>query len=56
MSRYAERRHVVTDAAELPAALLERYQGLVDRLSLYLPLRPGERDGFWSEVIKGFRV
>jgi len=45
---------IVSDDADLPGALLERYQGLVDRLSLYLPLRPGERDDFWVQLIDGF--
>jgi probable F420-dependent oxidoreductase len=43
---------VVADPAELPAALLERYQGLTDRLMLYLPLRPGERDEFWKITVE----
>lgn len=34
-------------AADLPAALAERYNGLADRLALYLPFVPGERDEFW---------
>jgi len=32
------------------AALFERYSGLADRLTLYTPFIPGERDDFW----KGF--
>jgi hypothetical protein len=43
---------VVAEAVDLPAALLERYHGLVDRLSLYLPFIPGERDAFWKELVK----
>ncbi|OGO10646.1 MAG: LLM class F420-dependent oxidoreductase [Chloroflexi bacterium RBG_13_66_10] len=35
---------------ELGAALHARYRGLADRLSLYLPFSPGERDGFWSRL------
>ncbi|MBN1146438.1 MAG: TIGR03617 family F420-dependent LLM class oxidoreductase [Anaerolineales bacterium] len=42
---------VVADAADLAAALKERYQGLVDRLGLYLPFSPGSRDAFWSKLI-----
>jgi probable F420-dependent oxidoreductase len=40
----------VADAAELPAALFSRYGGFADRMSLYLPFMPGDRDTFW----KGF--
>src|SRR3712207_8367204 len=36
---------------ELGPALEERYEGLIDRVALYVPLVPGERDGFWREVI-----
>ena len=44
---------VIAPAAELPAALMERYQGLVDRLGLYIPFMPGERDDFWKHLLKG---
>ncbi len=43
---------VVADTADLPAALVERYQGLADRLTLYIPFVPGERDEFWSWILK----
>ena len=36
---------------EIGAALEERYKGLVDRVSLYVPFVPGERDAFWRGVI-----
>jgi len=45
---------LVTDQASLPAALKERYAGLADRLTLYLPFSPGEKDGFWKEMAKKF--
>ena len=47
----------VVEAApeELGPALEERYSGLVDRVSLYLPLVPGERDAFWREVVGSVR-
>jgi probable F420-dependent oxidoreductase len=37
---------------DLAAALAERYQGLADRLSLYIPFMPGERDHFWKSFIR----
>jgi len=43
---------VVAEPEELPSLLRERYQGLVDRLGLYIPYRPGERDEFWQRLIK----
>ncbi len=33
-------------------ALKERYEGLIDRVALYLPFVPGEKDGFWRAVIE----
>lgn len=44
---------IVTSPEELPSRLLERYQALADRLSLYLPFMPGERDEFWKTMIQG---
>ncbi len=40
--------------ADLPAAVLERYQGTVDRLGLYIPFMPGERDDFWKHMFSVF--
>jgi probable F420-dependent oxidoreductase len=46
---------VVTAPEEVASVLKERYQGLVDRLGLYIPFRPGERDSFWSHLLKEFK-
>ena len=46
---------VVTDPASLPEKLSERYHDLADRLGLYLPLVPGERDSFWERFLTGMR-
>lgn len=43
---------VVAAPEEIPRLLRERYQGLVDRLGLYMPFRPGEQDQFWSHLIQ----
>lgn len=42
-----------TEAApdELWTALRERYDGLIDRVALYMPFVPGERDEFWRTVV-----
>jgi probable F420-dependent oxidoreductase len=42
---------LVCHADELAQRLQERYRGLADRLSLYLPFTPGERDDFWRRLI-----
>ncbi len=38
--------------AELPAALKKRYEGIVDRITVYTPFVPGEKDDFWREMVK----
>jgi len=38
-------------ASELSSALAERYHGLADRLALYIPFMPGERDAFWQALL-----
>lgn len=43
---------VVADEADLPAALMERYAGLADRLTLYIPYLPGQREPFWAALLK----
>lgn len=42
---------VVADPADLPAALKERYQGIADHLTLYMPFVPGDRDSFWKALL-----
>lgn len=42
---------VVSPAEELGARLKERYGGRADRLGLYLPFTPGERDVFWARLL-----
>jgi probable F420-dependent oxidoreductase len=36
---------------ELGTALRDRYDGLIDRVALYIPFVEGERDEFWRKVI-----
>jgi probable F420-dependent oxidoreductase len=45
---------VVSDEAGLPAALKERYVDIADRLTLYTPFKPGEKDEFWREMSAAF--
>jgi probable F420-dependent oxidoreductase len=40
---------------DLPFRLRERYGEMADRLALYLPFVPGERDEFWKMIIQGIR-
>ncbi|MCO6453083.1 MAG: TIGR03617 family F420-dependent LLM class oxidoreductase [Caldilineales bacterium] len=39
--------------AEVGAAIRQRYQGLLDRFTLYLPFLPGERDDRWRLALQG---
>lgn len=41
--------------AEIGPAIQRRYGGLIDRVTLYLPFRPGERDGSWRRARAGLR-
>ena len=41
--------------AELASVLQERYNGLADRMTLYLPFKPGEKDTFWAELAQQFK-
>jgi probable F420-dependent oxidoreductase len=45
---------LVGSPADLPEMLKERYRGIADRLGLYLPFVPGERDEFWKTLINAF--
>ncbi len=38
----------------LPAALKERYGGLVDRITVYTPFVPREKDDFWRDMLAAF--
>ncbi|MGF1470230.1 MAG: LLM class F420-dependent oxidoreductase [Rubrobacteraceae bacterium] len=40
---------------EVGPGLKERYEGLIDRVALYVPFVPGERDDFWRAVAESVR-
>ena len=40
---------------EVGPALKERYEGLIDRVALYIPFVPGEKDEFWQTVARSVR-
>jgi probable F420-dependent oxidoreductase len=42
---------IETSPDEVGSALRERYEGLIDRVALYLPFVPGERDDFWRTTV-----
>lgn len=45
----------IADTADLAAALKERYAGIANRITVYVPFVPGERDDFWKQVVAGFQ-
>lgn len=45
---------VVTEPGNVGAAILGRYGGLVDRITLYLPYVPGELDSLWKSTLRAF--
>lgn len=49
-----EKIATIAKPGELAAALQERYQGIADRMTVYLPFQPGQRDDFWQTLRDGF--
>ncbi|MCS6883460.1 MAG: LLM class F420-dependent oxidoreductase [Oscillochloridaceae bacterium] len=43
---------VEASPGELGAALRQRYDGLLDRISLYMPFVPGQMDEFWRRLVR----
>ena len=41
--------------ADLPAKVLQKYDGLLDRVSYYFPIVPGENEDGWRATVKGFK-
>ena len=41
--------------SELPAKVLEKYYGLLDRVSYYFPV-PGENEEGWRATVAGFKA
>jgi len=44
----------IAQPADLAHALKERYAGIAERINLYLPFVPGERDDFWQQLCESF--
>ncbi len=45
---------LVTDEESLPTKLQERYAGIANRLTLYTPFTPGEKDDYWKTMVAAF--
>lgn len=46
---------LIVDQGNVGEALKERYAGIADRISIYTPFSPGQRDGFWKHLVASFR-
>jgi probable F420-dependent oxidoreductase len=42
--------------AELPRKVLQKYDGLLDRVSYYFPIVPGENEDGWRATVAGFKA
>ncbi|MGA7193006.1 MAG: TIGR03617 family F420-dependent LLM class oxidoreductase [Anaerolineales bacterium] len=47
---------LATTPEKLADELKTRYDGIADRLTLYTPFVPGERDEFWKTINKAFNI
>jgi hypothetical protein len=45
---------LVTEEDRLADELKKRYGGIADRLALYTPFVPGEKDEWWRSLAKAF--
>jgi probable F420-dependent oxidoreductase len=43
---------LLTDESQLAVALKQRYDGIADRLGLYSPFVPGEKDAVWKRLVE----
>jgi probable F420-dependent oxidoreductase len=46
---------LLTEADQLANELKKRYDGIADRLALYIAFMPGERDKWWKELAEQFQ-
>jgi probable F420-dependent oxidoreductase len=46
---------LVTEEEKLASELKKRYEGIADRLTLYIPFVPGERDEWWKNLTNEFK-
>jgi hypothetical protein len=46
---------VIASEADLADAIKDRYQGLLDRITLYTPFEPGQDTGKWKALVHAFK-
>jgi hypothetical protein len=47
---------LLTEEENLADELKKRYEGIADRLTLYIPFVPGEKDEWWKGLAKSFNA
>ncbi len=47
---------ITDDAAKLPAKIVERYEGLLDRVTFYTPFDPTQDAARWREIVSAFKA
>ena len=47
---------LVTEESKLPSELKKRYEGIADRISVYTPFIPGEKDEWWRQLVNHFNL
>ena len=45
---------LVSDVVNLADDLKKRYEGIADRLTIYTPFVPGEKDAWWRKLVQAF--
>ena len=45
---------LVTEENKVADELKKRYEGIADRLTIYTPFVPGEKDEWWRKLVKEF--
>ena len=47
---------LITEEDKLAEELKKRYDGIADRLTLYIPFVPGEKDEWWKRLTRSFKA
>jgi len=45
---------LITEENRLADELKKRYDGIADRLALYIPFVAGEKDEWWTRLVRSF--
>jgi hypothetical protein len=51
-----EKVAIIEKRSSLAAAIRKRYDGILDRVSLYAPIRTDEPEDRWRDFVRAFRA